>query len=211
MSNVLVQRLAIMFGPPDFSGDAKAFIAELSRLTQKYGEDVLNKAADLLIREHRPTQRKPWPVPNEICMACADAAEMVLPSRKDEVAHKDWTPQAIAKAYDLIRSPMGRTAGDEGWVLALWNFCRRKGRLPNASEAHDCKQEARGFNDAYAMCKRGEAGACGAALINLAETMLHRRDQLARHAHGEDVPRDEFKDRQSMTDVSKRITGERDE
>lgn len=210
MSNVLVQRLAIMFGPPDFSGDAKAFIAELVRLTCKYGDDVLNKAADLLIREHRPTQRKPWPVPNEICLACADAAEMVLPSRKGETAHPDWTPKALAKAYELIRSPMGRTAADEGWILALWNFCRRKGRLPNPGEVHSCKVEARGFDDAYAMCKRGEAGPCGAALIKLAETMLNRRDQLARHAHGEEIQRETFEDREKLTETTKRMTGERE-
>ena len=209
MSNILVHRLAVMFGPPDFSGDAKAFITELVNLTQRYGEDVLNKAADLLIRSHSPTQRKPWPAPGEICKACADAAEMVLPSRKGEVPYKDWTPQAIAKAYDLIRSPMGRTAGDEGWNLALWNFCRRKGRLPNASEILDCKKDARDFDDTYAMCKRGEAGPCTSALLVLAETMLRRRDQLARHSHGEEVPREDFS-KDILSDVSKRMTGERE-
>lgn len=204
MSNVLVSRLAVAFGAPLHSVDPVAYMGEMVRLTKSYGETVLNKAADLLIREHRPTQTKPWPSPNEICTACADAAEMVQPSKRGELSHPDWTPKAVAKAYELLRSPMGRRAGDEGWNLALWNFCRKNGRLPNDAEIRTCKTIAVEFDETYAVCLRGLGGACNQALTELGASIHRKRELLARHSHGEDVPRD------ALTQTSKRMVGERD-
>lgn len=189
MPNALTSRLATMFGTPEFSLDPKKYLDEIDRLTKSYPEAVLIKAADMLVRTHSPTHLKPWPSPSDICGACADSVESV-PGRN--MLNQDWTREAVGTAYALLRSDLGRTAGDEGWVLSLWDFCRKKKRLPDQSEAHDCRVAAREFDAAYAQVQAG--GGLASSLVSLGATMLARRDALARHAWGEDIDLERFAD-----------------
>ena len=204
MSNRLIARIATVFGTPDHSTDPEGFIRELARVTKSYSEPELEKAADHLLSTFVPTQRKPWPTPAEICCACQDARELLNPPRPIPYRYPDWSPESISKAYKLIVSDVGRRAADEGWILSLWDFCRKKHRLPNASEQVTIKGHAHSFNEAFAEVERGKTP-LDKMLKALGETMLRRRDKLARMAHGEII------DTKDLSPVSRRMTGERDE
>lgn len=204
MSNRLIARIATVFGTPDHSTDPAKFIDELARVTRSYSEPELDKAADALLSSFIPTQRKPWPTPAEICSACQDARELLNPPPPLGYRHPDWSPPNIAKAYDLIVSDTGRRAADEGWILSLWDFCRKKQRLPNASEQTIIKGHAHDFNEAFARAERGKTP-LDAMLRAMGETMLRRRDKLGRMAHGEII------DTVDLSPVSRRMTGEKDE
>jgi hypothetical protein len=188
--STLVERLAVSFGEPTHSPEPEKYIAEVARLTKAYTASEHARAADLLIRSYRPSAMRPWPSISEICMACADARDENLPRQPAPDRHPEWSPRAVAKAYDLIRSPLGMKAADEGWILSLWDHCRKTGKLPSPNEAMRCQANARSFDDAYSLASKG--GGVARSLMQLGDTMLRRRDRLARHAHGEDVPREEF-------------------
>lgn len=204
MSNRLIGRISTVFGAPEHSTDPAAFIAELARVTRSYTEAELDKAADALLVTFVPTNRKPWPTPAEICAACQDARDLLNPPKPVPYRYPDWAPESIAKAYRLIVSDVGRRAGDEGWILSLWDFCRKQQRLPSVSEQATLKGYAHGFNDAFASVERGKTP-LDQMLKKLGETMLRRRDKLARMAHGEIV------ETANLSPVSSRMTGERDE
>ncbi len=200
--NILIRRLATVFGHPDFADDPKAYLDELNRLIGHYSEPVLEHAANQLIREHTPTQRNPWPSPATIAKACAAA----LPTwgvARPTAAAGEWSKESVAKAYDLLKSPMGRVAANEGWVLGLWDFCRKNGRLPDRKEVGRIKDGAQGFDKSFAEATRIKTQ-IGDALVRLGETMLARRHKLAQHAHGVKVERENF----DMSDMSRRMTGE---
>lgn len=179
--SVLVKRLTIVFGLPD-SEDPQGYMAEISRLIRGYAEPEQQKAADYLIRDN-----KWWPKPSEIAVACADARETLNVNNRTEdkkKQHLDWAGPALKTADQMIQSEIGRRAADEGWVLSLWNFCRKHNRLPTGSEISGCKQEARGFDEAYAQCVRGGWGQAQ-KLRELGDMMLARRKQKAAWAYGE--------------------------
>lgn len=189
--STLVQRLAVVFGEPTHSPDPQAFAAEVMRLTKAYSAADHQRAADIVARTYRPTASRPWPSISEIVMACVDAQDENVPRAPAKELHPEWSSRAVAKAYDLIRSPIGKKAADEGWILSLWDHCRKAGKLPTPNEAMRCQAQARGFDDAYAMASKG-GNVVSRSLVNLGNTMLARRDRLACHAHGEDVPREDF-------------------
>lgn len=189
MPNALISRLAIVFGTPSHTGDPVAYMAELDRITKRYTEPQLDRAADILIRDHRPTRLKPWPSPSTILEACEDAAGALTPQKDPSAKYKDWSPASVGKAYDLMRTDLGREAADQGWALSLWDFSRQHGRLPNEREVYDCKVRAREFDAAYASLT-GDTP-LSRMLQKLGGSMLARRNKLARHAWGEEVPRDE--------------------
>lgn len=201
--NILIRRIATVFGHPDFADDPKAYLDELNRLIGHYSEPVLEHASNQLIREHTPTQRNPWPSPATIAKACAVAAS-TWGKVKPMSPPGEWSKEAVAKAYDLLKSPMGRAAADEGWVLGLWDFCRKNGRLPDRKEVGRLKDGAQGFDESFAEATRIKTP-IGDALVKLGETMLTRRHKLAQHAHGVSVERENFA---PMSDTSRRMTGE---
>lgn len=202
--NSLIKRLATVYGHPEFADDPRAYLAELNRLIGHYSEPVLEHAANKLIREHTPTQRNPWPSPATIAKACSEAAGTwgkKAPGRSSG----EWSTEAVAKAYDLVVTPMGRTAADDGWVLGLWDFCRKHGRLPERREIDRIKDGAAGFDRSFADATRIPPP-LGVALSSLGETMLARREKLSRMAHGEIIEREKFE----MSETSRRMTGDRE-
>lgn len=208
MTNKLIARLAVMFGPADFSDDPRAFLSEIARLTKSYSEEVLDKAADLLIRSHRPTQLKPWPSPSEICVACADAQEMVAPSSASNPLaerNQDWTKEALDRADRLIQSDIGRKAADEGWILGLWDHYRKTTRQPTAKEIIAFKNKAYQFDHAYKEALTN--GTCRSlGLPRLGDAILARRGQKVALTNGEFMTRAEV-----AKMLQDRITGERRE
>jgi len=180
MSNVLLTRLSVVFGRPD-SDDPAAYIEELARLIRGYTTQEQDKAADFLIRNHVPTNRKPWPAPNEIVTACSDARELLNPPKEDDKKKiKDWTGDVLKLADSLIQSDLGRQAADEGWVHSLWDFCRVNRRLPTGYEIAACQRHAKEFDAAYARCVHQNIP----HLKALGDMMLARRYEKADYAHG---------------------------
>ncbi len=202
MTNTLIQRIATVFGHPDFADDPKAYLDELNRLIGRYSEPVLEHAANQIIREHVPTQRNPWPTPGVIARACAAAAGTWGEVKTPE-APGEWSREAVAKAYDLIASPMGRQAADDGWVLSLWDHCRKHGRLPDRNEAAKLRDAAREFDAGYGEASRIKS-TLGISLVRLGDIMLARRNRLADHAYGRKTPRENI----DLSETSRRMTGE---
>lgn len=140
--NPLIDRLLIVFGEPEKTDDVAAFIGEYRRLTDRYGETVLNKAADHLIRNGG----RVWPTPKACVDACNEAAEAtalreaasphrqpkkLMPWDHDLAKSKEW-----AREYCQL-TPLGRQAFDECWGRSLYDYvqsyareCFRHGRDP---------------------------------------------------------------------------------
>lgn len=190
--NKLITRLAVMFGEPVHSTDPAAYVKELERLMVGYSAAELDRAADVVIREHKPSHVKPWPTPAAICAALIASRTALTPRKIEDGLPKTWTRADVKTAYDLVRSEAGRDAADEGWCLSLWDFCRTNGRLPNAAETFQCKRYARDCDQSYASIPPDSgqstiADGLNKALRSLGTTMLERRNRIARHAHGEIV------------------------
>lgn len=208
MTNKLIARLAVMFGPADFSDDPRAFLSEIARLTKAYSEEALDKAADLLIRSHRPTQLKPWPSPSEICVACADAQEMIRPSEPfNPIAerNRDWTREACERADRMIQSDLGQRAADEGWILGLWDHYRQTPRQPTPKEIIVAKNKAFEFDQAYKKAMTTPVGRM-LNLPKLGDAILARRNQKAALTQGEFISRSE-----ASRMLRDRMTGERND
>jgi len=177
MSNRLLARLCVVYGQPD-SPDPVAYLNEISNLIGRYSDTELEKAGDAILRNHRG---RSFPTPSEIAAACADArassTREVTPESKVDPA---WSNARVALADKLIRTPLGRTAADEGWILALHDFIRVNGRLPEQGEIGPLRAKARGFDDAYASVLRGETGPLTGALRRLGDTFLAKRDKYSR-------------------------------
>lgn len=189
-STVLITRLATVFGTPEHTADPPAYIKEIARLISSYGEDEQNRAADALIRSHRPNRQKPWPTPFDICEACIAARDATVLSRQASQPEKwpEWSAAASRTALDLIRSELGQQAADQGWVAALWDFCRRQRRLPNEAEAHRCRMISKEFDEAYAsFCANPGLPVMAAAIRKGFENRFEQRNMLARAAYGEVV------------------------
>lgn len=194
MPNALTSRLAIMYGMPEFSADPEAYIGEIERITKDYFPNELHRAADVIVRDHRPTRFKPWPSPSEILQACNDAREHLQPEVKEAWRYPEWTPDAVGKAYKLIRSEMGSRAADEGWIHPLWDFCRKHGELPTTpAEIARLKADAKEGEEAFEAVRNGDRTPVTGALLRLGDMLADRRERLKRHAWGEDVPKHELR------------------
>lgn len=180
--NKLLQRLAIVYGKPDHT-DPAPYFAELDRLMKGYCEEELNKAADLIIREHKG---KTWPPVNAMIVACADARELINGAQPIvDNRFPEWTKKRRAFAFKALESEVGRRASKEGWILGLEKFLREQGRAPNEREISDLKKSARGFDEAYTAVMNGQGGALAPALERLGDQMLKRRDDYSAIAHGD--------------------------
>jgi hypothetical protein len=177
--NKMLQRLVVMFGAPDHT-DPKKFFEELSKLTDNFSEKELDKAADLVIREHKG---RSFPAVSAVLDACGRAREMLAPRQAFEPPkYPEWGPAAFAYAAGALKTEIGRQAAHEGWVLSLHQFLRENRRQPRSDEIHDLKVRARGFDEAYAQVCSGNGGSLSASLKNWGETMLERRNRYARIA-----------------------------
>lgn len=96
MANKLVQRLCLMYGPPE-TENIDAWFAEMDRLLKGYREDILDKAADLIFRTHK---RVGFPPLSVIVTACVDTAEGMATFKKlkPEDYHKKLVDPEQAKA-----------------------------------------------------------------------------------------------------------------
>lgn len=184
--NELVVRLGVLYGRPD-STDPKAFVAEYARALERFVPSELKAAGDLIVetREYKTT----WPSVPEVVRACetvrATARVKAMPPRKSEHdAYPEWSEERKKLANTLIQCDMGRQAATEGWIGALWDFCRANQRRPHFGEIPKIRAVALDFDKAFCDCSDGDL-VLGAALIKLGKSILARREELAQIANGE--------------------------
>lgn len=164
---------------------AETMVRELSG----FADDVVHRAAREMVRSRKKPQT---PMVSECIDACLDAKKWLEAQRQSEtlsVVHdggvslqnRDWTAERLKLASDLMNTPIGKQAAKDGWVGALWSFARKNQRLPTqGKETEDCKQMAKGFDEAYAICVRSPHNPMMAALEKLGAEMLRRRHAIER-------------------------------
>lgn len=101
--NTLVKRLSVIYGEPD-SHDPKAYIDEVTRLTDKYSQGVLGDASDLVISTHR---YKTWPTPAQ----CVQACKQIVEEQADKnPSGRRYTFPSKRGPYDAVTLENWRTA-----------------------------------------------------------------------------------------------------
>ena len=164
----------------------RAYAEDLQRELSGYLPDVLERARRDMVRKRVKTQT---PSVAECIGYCSEAKKWIdAESNKGQLLppperNHEWSPERVKLAYELIRTPLGKQAADQGWVLALWNFVRKNGRHPvSEREFAQARADARSLDDAYAMCVRGAEGVAG-MMLKACETwgasMLAKRKALA--------------------------------
>jgi len=182
MPNRLLQRLAIMYGPP-VSDDPAAWMVEAERLLTGYDPKVQEEAFDLICKSHRG---RTYPPINEIVTGCADAASILYQPKPHESPRQDqaWTKESIAKADAMFRqSQLAHQACSEGWGQGLHEFLRVNRRWPKNSEIADIKNAAQ-FVERVASGVE-ELGKQAGQIVALANSILDRRETMAVRIYGE--------------------------
>jgi hypothetical protein len=194
----MIKRLLIVFGQPE-TEDTGAYLTEVVRAIEGFSQPIQEDACSWIMKNHRSRR---FPTPAE----CRKACEQVCEERGQAEQRKpaptmlpEWKPEAVALADNLIRSKIGSRAANEGWVLGLHDFCRKRGRLPINNEISEIIFASKDFDEAYRECvtdppmpgKDGRLrrlGGMAAALRSLGDKMLRRRDRCARVTDGEVLP-----------------------
>ena len=171
----------------------RAYAEDLQRELSGFTAEVLERARRDMVRKRTKTQT---PTVAECIGYCEEAkrwADMernkgqLIADPAKERQH-EWSTERVKLAYELIRTPLGKQAAKEGWVLALWNFIRKQGRHPtNEREFNQLRADAKALDEGYAVAVRGDSGMRGIALKaleKLGASMLEKRKELADEAMG---------------------------
>jgi hypothetical protein len=184
--------LAMHFSPPRFEHEQERVAWQKSIMRELHGAapQIIEHAARHIIQTRK---NRYFPLVAECREAIREAARVVdldrhletLPTLRKSFGD-EWTTERVKLAYDLIKSGIGKQAARDNpcWTLALWNFCRRTQRLPEKAEVEQLKREARGFDEAYAKCVRGEAGLMSKSLEKLGSSILAKRKRLSEEVLG---------------------------
>jgi hypothetical protein len=148
--------------------------------------EVLDRAARHIIQTRK---YRNFPLPSECREACRRAAGEIdalrhvetLPTLRKSLGD-EWSTERCKLAYDLIKSGTGKQAAREGWILAMWHFCRKHQRAPMGPEIDACKREAAAFDEAYDMCLRG--GPFANVLEKFGDAVVAKREKLIAEALG---------------------------
>lgn len=174
-------------------GKEAAWAATMVQELSGFSDEVVERAGRELVR----TRRKPQtPLVSECVDACVAARRWVeaeknsgrLPIEGGALGHGhlDWTADRLKLASELMSTPVGKHAAQEGWAGALWSFARKNARLPQAgAETSGCKDAARGFDEAYAVCVQNSSNnPLMRKLEVLGAEMLRRRHAIERRVLG---------------------------
>lgn len=180
MANKLVARLCVMFGTPE-TQDPAAWFSEMDKLLKGYSDEVLDRAANIVLRNHR---LRAFPSVSVMLGACEEAREAMSPRRQEKDPYEAWSPARVSEADRMLNCDLGREAAADGWVFAMHSFIRENRRLPNRGEIGRLKAISVDFDEKLKDCVEGRGGQFGDALIRLGTSMLERRSELAKKAHG---------------------------
>ena len=163
----------------DTEASEDEWLQSMSRNLRGYSADVLKYAAQKIIDTR--TDRR-FPLPSECKKICNEIAQREAAEKPQLGVDKKLPPlhsdSRVKWADTLIDCPIGREAARDGWVLSLHDFARVNGKLPVGSEIAACKAGAKGFDEAFTLCARGEAGPLNKPLLGLGQAMLARRREL---------------------------------
>jgi hypothetical protein len=178
-------RLATIYGPARKEDDGLLeYYRELSKLVSQYNQQEQDKAAELIIRNHKS---KSWPDIPAILRACADAREILHPPKghipRMHTRDNTWTEEAFTRADELCRGEMGRIANREGWLMGLHEFVRAHSRLPTQAEIADIKDTAK-WVERVASGDIEVSGPAHRMAPQWASTALERRQRLAERLFG---------------------------
>jgi hypothetical protein len=142
----------------------KAWVSTMARELSGFSEDVLDRAIKEMIRTRKDRR---IPLVPECLSACHDAKRWIdaekrngqLPIEQEGVPSSwaEHTNERKKLALDILRSPVGRQAAQEGWIGALDEYVRKNAKMPPPSEFGALKRKAKEFDEAYALCVRGVA------------------------------------------------------
>lgn len=130
--------------PKSADEDRKAFFRDYAEALGDFTSHELQHAAKLL--KTTRTSRT-FPVIADCLEACKHARDTLQPPAKrrhgsDAEKYPEWTPGRQRMADRMMNSEIGRQAADEGWIVALWDFCRKQQRWPDDREAKNIKSQA---------------------------------------------------------------------
>lgn len=185
--------VGIHFPPP--ARDEKAALWELSmdKTLRHMPQDVLSKAAEIIIETRKPQKDGKWfPTPSECIEACSKARralETESPSApllsQGDRDKSPWASWRIDRADELLRTTsMGRQAASEGWALALHDYIRANQRLPSERDVVTLKAQSAEHRDLVEMCERREAGTLSGPLARLGRSILERGKDMAEFVAG---------------------------
>jgi hypothetical protein len=176
--------------------------------------EVLERGFQELVRKRKESRT---PTPAECISACAEAKRWLEMEANDgklpgfrEPSRGDYSKEREGFALTMLKSPLGKEAARDGWVLAAFNFATREGRLPDSrryeprnqkereeyagcTEIEFCKRSARDLDESYRVALRGEVVdangkvkpmAFAAALQKLGASMLAKREKLSAEVLG---------------------------
>lgn len=168
----VLKRLTVMYGPPK-TDNAAAFFDEYKRAMHGASDEVLERAADTLLRTN---QYKSWPTIAECLKAVGRAQRDLQASKQQPIGKHRGKPQLDKHVVDgLLRDNYEMTgrACAEGWVVGLHDFVRDHHRLPKPDERADLRNAA----NYVEACATGDndLGAMHFSLVKLAQALMVRR------------------------------------
>ena len=173
----------IMHFPVRFDDKAREteWLGSVATAFRGYDGDVLKRAAQKIIDTR--TDRR-FPLIADIHKVCGQIIyddklqQKMIPGSTLSAEHAmPMSGERRRLADSLVMGEMGRQAADDGWVLALHDFIRAKGRMPQPHEVPKLKAEARGFDEALEQCRHGGLDQAK-GLAALGVSMLARRQEL---------------------------------
>ena len=184
--------VGLHFPRPKFNDDEileSAWVASMTRTLSGFSDEVLAQAAQKILTTRHPKRDGAFfPKPAECSDICVEIQRWSKASETPLLAKpnpNDWSDERLSMAFDLLKGEMGRRAAREGWVSALYHFCRKNVRLPNADEIGGCIASAKNVERIMAEIEQREPSAFNNAVLGLGRSVLQRGNELAdRVLHG---------------------------
>lgn len=172
------------FPRPKFNEDETmegAWVASMTRTLGGYADDVLNEAAQRILRDRSPKRDgRFFPAPSECSEVCVSVAKTLQAQKTPLLAYAKQDLPYSARcdlARDLMQSPLGKRARKEGWAESMFYFCVWNGKAPSGHEIDECKSKANEFANVRERCARGEYE-LGGAWARYAEGMVRKAREL---------------------------------
>lgn len=150
-----------------------------------FSDDVLTAAAKKLMRSRLDF----FPRVGQCVDACIAERRFIegsTPELRDAVAAKSKRTRFDSLADELIMGPVGRKAARDGWVLGLYDFIRREGRMPTEHETIGIVRASREVGDYIDSIWRGDTFTLPADLMRrIATNIQSKRTDLAKRVLGE--------------------------
>lgn len=144
----LLANLKDAYGMP-YGDNPEAVFGILADQIAAYPDHLSRRALQIILEKKR---RSGFPDIDLVVQAVKTAA--IELDKQARYQPRNPVDDRADRARNLIRSEMGRTAADQGWISQLYSFCERHGRLPNPGEQANLMRQARLYDEAYEETKK---------------------------------------------------------